>query len=554
MAWLRYSAGAAGDMTTTSTTTFSIVVRRSIILPIMPRSSTPLLSPIAFVLLLVAPAQAQTYQLLIGGTDMDGALATARTADGGYALAGFTRSFGLPGEEAYLVKTNAMGNVVWSRVYSAAGDDRFMGIAPASDGGMLLCGSTTSFSNTDILLIRTDANGDTLWCRTVGDAANNAAYAAVQADDGGFLVCGASAAIAGNGSDLYLLRTDASGDTLWTRCFGGMYGDWANAVRKTPDGDYLIAGSTSTFGVGQEDCYLLKVDDNGTLLFSRTYGGPVMDQAWALALTADGGCIMAGSTDSFGIPTRGVYLVRTDAVGDTLWTGVYYDDNMIFGGWGYAVAECTDGGFVVGGESVDLKVDLNGEFVWSNTLLTSTTPVHTFCEAQPDGGVLFTGYGGYVVGGLGWSDMHMVRTDATGWSGCNQTPIPLASAHTPTVVSSPATAQLTCAMTVAPAPFTVVTGANTAVLCLALGTDGAEAEESLIAAPNPSDGVFMLRYTHGAAHAVEVHDALGACVLRTVVPASGRLQLDLRQMPVGLYVVTANDGQRTLHTRVIIER
>ncbi|MBK9074732.1 MAG: T9SS type A sorting domain-containing protein [Flavobacteriales bacterium] len=520
----------------------------------MPHSSTPLLSLIACALLLVAPTQAQTYQRLFGGTDLDAALATTRTVDGGYALVGFTRSFGLPGEEASLVKTDAMGTLLWSRVFSAPGDDRFMGIAAASDGGTLLCGTTTSFSNsTDILLIRTDANGDTLWCRAVGDAADNTAYAAVQADDGGFLVCGASATTTGNGSDLYLLRTDADGDTLWTRCFGGIYGDWANAVQKTADGDYLIAGSTSTFGEGQEDYYLLKVDDNGTLLFSRTYGGPLMDQAWGLVLTADGGCILAGSTYSFGIPTRSVYLVRTDAIGDTLWTGVY-DTGGIFGGWAFDVAECTDGGFVVGGEAVDLKVDANGDLLWSYTLLTGTTPVHVFCEPQPDGGVLFIGTGGYVNGGLGWSDMHMVRTDATVWSGCNQMVVPLGSAHTPTVVSSPATAQLTCAMTVAAAPFTVGTGGSTAVLCLAMGTDGAEAEESISATPNPSDGVFMLHYPHSAAHTVEVHDALGACVLRTVVPTSGQLRLDLRQMPVGLYVVTSNDGQRTIRTRVIIER
>ncbi|MBK7269481.1 MAG: T9SS type A sorting domain-containing protein [Flavobacteriales bacterium] len=501
---------------------------------------------------------AQTFQRMFGDTANEGALAAARTIDGGHVMAGFITGMGVDGEDAYLVRTNAMGELLWTRTYGGPGDERAQGVAATSDGGAVLCGTTNSFGagGEDILLIRTDAAGDTLWCRTFGDADIDGASAVVQSDDGGFLVCGWLGDLPGNGNgrELHLVRTDANGDTLWTRCFGGIYGDVADAIRKTTDGAYVIAGTTSSFGAGSNDLYLLKVDDAGTLLFSRTYGGPDMDWSGAVTTTADGGYVVAGSSYSFDVTTRSLYLVRTDAVGDTLWTRIY-DTGGLFGGLGLCVSETADSGFISGGQTTDVKVNASGDLQWSMTFNASYGLSHSYCEPMPDGGVVFIGTAGSTGLGMGMGDMHMVRTDASGYSHCNEFPIPLGNASTPTQVGNPATTLRACTTVPGAAPMTVGTGGTAVLLCLATSAPDARTEEHLLVVPNPSSGAFTL--TLGAssvASIVEVFDARGVCVLRSTWQGSVDHRLDLGDRPAGLYTVLVYQGAEVHTMPLVLDR
>ena len=274
-----------------------------------------------------------------GGVDYDEGRSVQQTTDGGYIVAGYTYS------QVYLIKTNASGDTLWTRNYGEAGYyDEGRSVQQTTDGGYVVAGRTTSFGNYyQVYLIKTNAFGDTLWTRTYGGVDYEEGSSVQQTTDGGYIVAGYSYS-PGNGSQIYLVKTNASGDTLWTRNFGGTILDWGHSVQQTQDGGYVVAGYTYTLGnAGQ--AYLVKTNATGDTLWTRNYGGTDWDQGRSVQQTQDGGYIVAGYTTSFGDSNQ-VYLLKTNASGDTLWTRNYGgagDD------YGWSVQQTTDGGYIVAG-------------------------------------------------------------------------------------------------------------------------------------------------------------------------------------------------------------
>ncbi|MFH1010077.1 MAG: hypothetical protein V1784_02440, partial [bacterium] len=140
---------------------------------------------------------------------------------------------------------------------------------------------------------------DTLWTRTYGGSSYEDAYSVQQTADGGYVLAGYTETFGGGNGDVYLVKTNSQGDTLWTRTYGGSTWDWAESVQQTSDGGYIMAGVTNSFGAGNEDFYLVKTNSQGDTLWTRTYGGNNADDALSVQQTADGGYIVAGGTYSF---------------------------------------------------------------------------------------------------------------------------------------------------------------------------------------------------------------------------------------------------------------
>jgi len=112
-------------------------------------------------------------------------------------------------------------------------------------------------------------------------------------------------------------------DTLWTKTYGGENWDEGFSVQETSDSGYIITGRTNSFGVGQFDVYLIKTNANGDTLWTRTYGGINQDGGYSVQQTLDSGYIIVGMTASFGVDSGDVYLIKTDSIGDTIWTKTY---------------------------------------------------------------------------------------------------------------------------------------------------------------------------------------------------------------------------------------
>lgn len=277
-----------------------------------------------------------------------------QTPDGGYIVVG--RTYG----DIYLMKTNPNGDILWTKTYGGDNDDEGYSVLTTIDGGYIIVGYTRPFGagNNDIYLIKTNASGDTLWTKTYGNEKRDCGYSVQQTLDGGYIITGVS-----NWYELCLIKTDAQGDALWTKTYGGdsQQQNEGHSVQQTLDGGYIIAGLTKSYGAGDDDMYLVKTDSNGALLWEKTFGGDREDVGYSVQQTSDGGYIVAGYTGSFGKGLYSVYVVKTDLEGDTVWTKTYGGTGQDYG---YSIQETSDGDYVVVG-----RTGTYGEFVYDVYLI-----------------------------------------------------------------------------------------------------------------------------------------------------------------------------------------
>ena len=211
------------------------------------------------------------------------------------------------------MRTNANGDSLWSRSFGAGGDAWCVSLRQTADGGFALTGYTTSFGVgwSDFWLLQTDAEGDSIWSRTFGGRTCDWCYSLIQTADGGVAMAGCTRSFGAGNYDFWLVRTDVEGDSLWSRNFGGRESEWCNSLIQTADGGFALGGNTYSFGAGDYDFWLVRIDENGDSLWSRTFGGGAYDRCNSLIQTADGGLVMAGRTSSFGAGNDDFWLVKT---------------------------------------------------------------------------------------------------------------------------------------------------------------------------------------------------------------------------------------------------
>ncbi|MCP4633333.1 MAG: T9SS type A sorting domain-containing protein [candidate division Zixibacteria bacterium] len=259
----------------------------------------------------------------------------------------------------------APGDTVWTRTYGGGENDDLLSVEQTSDGGLILAGWTRSFlaQEADIYLIKTDLAGDPLWSQIYPGPGVEVANTVHQTIDGGFILAGA------DDNRGFLLRTDSLGSVVWRRT----YTDSAESnlfiadVQQTPDEGYIFTG-WSNDGPGSFAAFLTKTNENGDIIWSKTYGGNRLDRSRSVCVTTDGGYIISGDTKSFG-PYRSytdIYIVKTDSIGDTLWT-------RLFGYGGEDASDCVvqtaDGGYLLSAKTnyhvYILKISDDGTLEWS---------------------------------------------------------------------------------------------------------------------------------------------------------------------------------------------
>jgi hypothetical protein len=206
----------------------------------------------------ITPGWNKTY----GGTGEDWAFALVQTSDGGYALAGKTASFGAGNNDFRLVKTDASGNMTWNQTYGGTGEDWAFGLVQTADGGYALAGITDSFGAgyEDFWLVKTDVSGNMQWNKTYGGTSGDEASALVQTSDGGYALAGCTGSSGAGGYDCWLVRTDGSGTMQWNKTYGGTGEDDAYALVQTVDGGYALACWTVSSSSGSYDFWLVKTE------------------------------------------------------------------------------------------------------------------------------------------------------------------------------------------------------------------------------------------------------------------------------------------------------
>ena len=351
--------------------------------------------------------RASEWDETYGGSNDDDGQCLQQTSDGGYIIAGTTKSFGVFGKNIYLVKTDASGQTEWTKTYGGRGDDVGECVQQTSDGGYFIVG-TMPRNNCDMYLIKTDDTGTVEWTKTYGGNSTEQGHFGKQTFDGGYIVAGRTYSFgpgpAGQ-SNPYLVRTDSAGDKVWDAAYGRELMDGAYCVEQTSDSGFVATGWTA-MGINMRnyDVYLLKVSSSGDSLWARNYGHPdsIQYDDWGewVEETYDGGLIITGKNSSYGQDDYDVWLIKTDADGDTAWT-------RTFGGsandGGYCVKQCSDTGYVVAG-TVGSGIGPGGldVFLIKTGQSGSTEWIRAFGGADTDEGraVDQTSGGDYVVGGF----------------------------------------------------------------------------------------------------------------------------------------------------------
>lgn len=348
---------------------------------------------------------AQTIDLvqshLFGGGREDFGYSVQATMDGGFIVAGITASFGAGDRDVWLIKFSAMGNMQWDRTYGGIYDDMGRYCTQTSDSGFIITGTTQSsaMAKDDVWLIKTDSNGDMLWSQVFGGSENDLGSCVQQALDGGYVILGRTESF-GNGSyDFWLIRTSATGHLIWEQTYGGNADDLGYTLHQTPDGGFLLAGYTGSYGAGMMDLWLIQTDELGQEQWSRTYGGRHDDYGASVDLTSDGGYIIAGETHSFGNDAGDAWLIKTDLLGQAEWS-------KTFGGNGcdgaFPAAQSNDGGFIMVGwtESYGtgdsdiwlIKTDETGAEMLNATYGGPGMDWGLGLQETPDGRCLITGF------------------------------------------------------------------------------------------------------------------------------------------------------------------
>ncbi len=387
-----------------------------------------------FIYCLILNAGAQvTFQHAYGGTAMDEGKAVRQTLDGGYIIAGTTTSFGSGGRDILVIKTDYVGDTTWTKTYGGAIDNEYgFCVLQTADSGYIVSGVASSFADVsgDIYLIKLDAAGDTAWTRTYGGIGYEWGAEIQQTSDGGYIIAGQTPAFGAGGFDAYLVRLDINGAIVWTKTYGGSGLEIGSSVQQTTDGGFILAGQIDTYGAGGGDFYLLKTDALGTVVWTKAYGRTGTEAAIVVKQTMDGGYIVGGtSEDALGPLGPDMCLVKTNAVGDTLWAKLYGGpliDEC------YDVVETSDGGFIMCGKSFSfsnagdydvyvVKVNSLGIVQWSKTYGSSLSS----SANEIGNSIRQTTDGGYIIVGeslfgfgSGLKNMYLIKTDSIGNSGC----------------------------------------------------------------------------------------------------------------------------------------
>ncbi|MFH1319235.1 MAG: T9SS type A sorting domain-containing protein [Bacteroidota bacterium] len=402
--------------------------------------SVGVLLTIQFIIIINQSYAQQTFQKTFGGIDEDWGYSVQQTAEGGYIITGYTKSFGAGLNDVYLVKTNSSGDTLWTKTYGGTNEDYGYSVQQTADGGYIITGSTQSFGAgwVDVYLVKTNNSGDTMWTRTYGGTGWEYGYSVRQTADWGYIITGYTNSFGAGLNDVYIVKTDSTGDTLWTKTYGGADNDIGYFVQQTTDGGYIITGYTYSFGAGWVDVYLVKTDSNGDTMWTKTYGGTNNDYSYSVRQTTDGGYIITGRTYSFGVGNSDVYLIKTGSTGGILWT-------KTFGGTsnnaGYSVQQTSDGGYIIAGFTSSfgaglndvylVKTDSTGDTLWTKTFGGTSTDDGKSVQQISDGGYIITGYTKSF--GAGLNDVYLIKIDSNGNSvGCNQS-------STATIETSPAT-------------------------------------------------------------------------------------------------------------------
>ncbi|UCF80275.1 MAG: thrombospondin type 3 repeat-containing protein [Acidobacteriota bacterium] len=284
----------------------------------------------------VGPLFPGTWRRAYGGDDWDEARSVQQTADGGFIVSGYTWSFGGPRRNAWVLKLNPYGRVIWQKVY---GGDEVTSIQQTMDGGFVASGYIDTdtpawpdgWLDNDIWVLRLDAWGNVYWSKSYGSGNWEFTASIEETTCCGFVVTGATWSDDSQSFDVLVLKLGASGNVSWQKTYSRIIMDeWPASIRQTADGGFVVAGYTDSVGAGGYDFWVLKLDVCGNVTWQKTYyNGSPTKIGEPIQQTGDGGYVVAGYTDSVGAGGYDFWVLKLDANGEIDPSCTFYSDTFV---------------------------------------------------------------------------------------------------------------------------------------------------------------------------------------------------------------------------------
>ena len=319
----------------------------------------------------------------------------------------------------------------WNKTFGGTEKELGESVQQTTDGGYIIAGSTSSFGagSSDVWLIKTDDSGNELWNKTFGGAIADYVkwdQSVQQTTDKGYIIVGYTWSYGPGYADVWLIKTDVNGNELWNKTFGGAGSEEGYSVQQTTDEGYIIVGWTTSYGAGSYDLWLIKTDDNGDEQWNKTFGGTDWDEGYSVDQITTGGYIITGGTRSFGTDPTCVWLIKTDDNGDEQWNKTFEWGD---GGWGVSVQQTKDKGYIIAGcgsfygltkQFWLIKTDENGDEEWNKTFGGNENEQAFSVNQTTDEGYIMTGYTESYA--TNWNeDVWVVKTDKYGNEEWNKT-------------------------------------------------------------------------------------------------------------------------------------
>jgi hypothetical protein len=341
----------------------------------------------------------------IGGTGEEYALCVEQTSDGGYIICGTTYSFGSGGSDIWLIKTNEFGDTLWTKTYGGDGDDHGTSVKQTDDNGYILTGIVDfETGNSDTWLIKTNELGNLQWVKIFGGDEDDRGNSLKLASDGGYIIAGETDSFGMDSFNLWLIKTDENGDSLWTKTIGGNSSDVASDVCQTKDGGYVMTGRSNSWPFSDQ-IIISKTDEKGDLIWLKAFGKRDLDDrsdGYSVEQTSDEGYIIAGTLFHWDEGYRYNWVLKTDANGDTIWTKKIMSGAEFFMPRVCKVRQTKGNGYILVGvikDSVDsvsntrlIKLDEQGDVVWTKIIKENHSTYPHSIKQTHDNGYIVAGY------------------------------------------------------------------------------------------------------------------------------------------------------------------
>jgi len=360
-----------------------------------------------------------TFERTYGGFFNKCGYCVQQTSDTGYIAVGSASNF--EGNcNVYLVKTDKYGNTVWQKNYWGIGEDLGYSVKQTMDGGYIITGAKYEVGAVfgDIYLIRTDNNGDTLWTKTYGHYNDFSwGYSVIENTDGSFIIAGAILDTVLCRRAGYIVKTDANGDTIWTKVYEEYNESYFNDIKKMANGYFLVSGSNQNYA-GRDCAYLLKLKENGDTVWTKTIIDPNSKLFGGMISMYDTSGFIFDGYITYSSWEDDLYLMKTDTNGNLIWFKTY-------GGVGRQnlarSCQAFDGGIVLTGNVKDstdshytyiylVKTDNDGDTLWSRKLGGSDNNAAYCVQTTNDNGIIICGR--KIVGSE--TDLYLIKTDENG--------------------------------------------------------------------------------------------------------------------------------------------